>query len=45
MTLHHFIAANKKLPIGEFGYSPTFKPISELKIKRVSFNKKLFKKK
>ena len=44
LTLHHFIAANEKLPIGEFGYSPTFKPISELKIKGVSFNKKLFKK-
>ncbi|KAA6449369.1 hypothetical protein [Bacillus swezeyi] len=40
MTLHHFIGANKKLPIGEFGRNPTLKPISELKIKGIDVNKR-----
>ncbi|MDN5389245.1 MULTISPECIES: hypothetical protein [Bacillus] len=39
MTLHHFIGANKVLPIGEFGTNPTFKAISELKIKGINRNK------
>ncbi|MGE6631861.1 hypothetical protein [Bacillus sp. NPDC077027] len=44
MTLHHFIGANKKLPIGEFGHNPTFKTISELSIKSVAFNKQFVRK-
>ncbi|MDM5296807.1 hypothetical protein QUF51_01275 [Bacillus pumilus] len=30
MTLYHYIAANKELPLGSFGLNPTYKPISEL---------------
>lgn len=30
MSVHHFIAANKELPIGSFGYKWIWKPASEL---------------
>ncbi|WKW08866.1 hypothetical protein ACNFKI_20935 [Bacillus velezensis] len=39
MTLHHFIGADKELPIGEYGRNPTLKPISELEIKGIDVNK------
>ncbi|WP_077210953.1 hypothetical protein [Bacillus dakarensis] len=30
MSVHHFIAANKELPVGSFGYKWILKPASEL---------------
>ncbi|PRR89129.1 hypothetical protein [Bacillus sp. NMCN1] len=33
MTLHHYIGANKELPLGIFGQKPTYKPFSELNIR------------
>lgn len=38
MTLHHYIGANKELPLGTFGQNPTYKPFSELNIR--TFDKK-----
>ncbi|KGX86174.1 hypothetical protein N781_04860 [Pontibacillus halophilus JSM 076056 = DSM 19796] len=43
MTLHHFIGANIELPIGSFGRNPTYKPLSELKLKGISLDKHLKK--
>ncbi|WP_456270933.1 hypothetical protein [Bacillus sp. AK031] len=39
MTLHHFIGANKKIPIGSFGRNPIYKSFSELNFKKVSVHK------
>lgn len=39
MTLHHFIGANIELPTGSFGRNPTYKPLSELKLKGMSEDK------
>ena len=33
MTLHHYIGANKELPLGPFGQNPTYKSLSEFNIK------------
>lgn len=33
MTLHHYIGANKELPLGPFCQNPTYKPLSEFNIK------------
>lgn len=43
MTLHHFIGANLELPIGTFVKTPTYKPLSELKLKGISLDKLLKK--
>ncbi|AIF42083.1 hypothetical protein [Virgibacillus sp. SK37] len=43
MTLHHFIGSNIELPIGSFGKNPTYKPLSELKLKGISLDKHLKK--
>ncbi|MCK6165564.1 MULTISPECIES: hypothetical protein [Bacillus] len=40
MTLHHYIGANKELPLGTFGQKPTYKPLSELNIKTVDRKRK-----
>lgn len=43
MTLNHFIGANIELPTGTFGRNPTYKPLSELKLKGLSLEKRLKK--
>ena len=38
MTSRHFVGANIELPIGTFGRNPTYKRLSELKLKEISLD-------
>ena len=45
MTMHHFMASNKPLPLGSYGRNPTLIPLSELKCLNKKGKKKKRKKK